>query len=147
AMLQRLQALLARILYLLRLRRLGGTVAADAQGIERETLADPFSDRSLAGRSPADKVKHVYRAMLAYAELLGCPRAPEQTPLEYLRDLPTQMAPIRQEAGTLTQYFVQASYTPQDITDEQVDSLKGIWTRLQGRIDAALAQEEASQPA
>ncbi|MGD8237770.1 MAG: DUF4129 domain-containing protein [Armatimonadota bacterium] len=147
AMLQRLQALLARILYLLRLRRLGGTVAADAHGIDRGTLADPFTDRSLAGRSPAEKVRHVYGAMLAYAELLGCPRAPEQTPLEYLRELPAQMAPIRHEAGTLTQYFVQASYTPQDITDEQVDSLKGIWSRLQGHIDAALAHEESAQPA
>jgi len=147
ALLQRLRALLARLLYLLRLRRLGGAVAAEAQGIDRGTLADPFSDRSLADKSPADKVKHVYRAMLAYAQLRGCPRAPEQTPLEYMRALPAELSPIRKEARALTGYFVQASYTPQDITDEQVESLRGIWATLQHRIDAALAQEEAPQPA
>jgi hypothetical protein len=147
AALQRLRALLARLLYLLRLRRLGGAVAAEARGIDPRALADPFSDRSLAGKSAAEKVKHVYRAMLAYAELLGCPRAPEQTPLEYLRDFPTQLAPIREDAGTLTGYFVQASYTERQITDEQVESLRGIWATLQARIDAALGKEEAPQPA
>ncbi len=144
AVLQRLQALLARLLYLLRLRRLGGVVAAEAQGIDRQTLADPFSDRSLTGKSSAEKVKHVYRAMLAYAELLECPRAPEQTPLEYLRKLPASLAPISKEAHTLTLYFVQASYSPKDITDAQVHSLRGIWARLQARIDSALAQERQS---
>jgi hypothetical protein len=147
AFLQRLQALFARLLYLLRLRRLGGVVAAGAHGIARETLIDPFADRSLADKPPAEKVQHVYRAMLAYADLLECPRTPEQTPLEYIRSFPVELAPIREEAHTLTRYFVQASYTPDQITDEQVDSLRGIWRTLQRRIDAALAQEEAPQPA
>ncbi len=147
AFLQRLQALFARLLYLLRLRRLGGAVAADAHGIAQETLVDPFADRSLADKPPAEKVRHVYRAMLAYADLLECPRTPEQTPLEYMRSFPVQLAPIREEAHTLTRYFVQASYTPDQITDEQVDSLRSIWTTIQRRIDATLAQEEAPQPA
>ena len=145
AFLQRLHALFARLLYLLRLRRLGGAVAANAHGIARETLVDPFADRSLADKPPAEKVRHVYRAMLAYADLLECPRTPEQTPLEYIRSFPVELAPIREEAHALTRYFVQASYTPDQITDEQVDSLRGIWTTLQRRIDAVLAQEEAPQ--
>jgi len=135
-----LLAVLARILRWLGLRRLAALFAAGIRGLPTEVLVDPFRDRSLADKSPSEKVKHVYRTLLAYADLLGCGREPQQTPFEYLKNLPRQLSPIAKEANQLTYCYVQARYTPQEITLDQVSVVQSIWQTLQAHIDAALAQ-------
>ncbi|MFQ6133535.1 MAG: DUF4129 domain-containing protein [Armatimonadota bacterium] len=139
-----LLGLLARIAGWLGLRRLAALLSAGRRGLPAEVFVDPFRDRSLADKSPAEKVKHVYRALLAYADLLGCGRLPEQTPFEYLRQLPRPLSPIAKEANQLTYCYVQARYTPEEITQEQVAAVRGIWTTLQEHIDTALAQRQGA---
>ncbi len=136
-------AFMVRLLSALRLRHLAALFGAHARGVPTEPFADPFADRSLAGKSPAEKVMHVYHALLAYADLIGCPREPDQTPLEYLKGLPRPLAPLAKEANQLTLLYVQARYTPLQVTEQQVGLVRAIWQTLQGHIDSALAESPA----
>ncbi len=107
--------------------------------LPEDRFADIFGDRRLTDSlSPAQIVTHVYEAFLAYADLVGKPRAEHQTPLEYLRRLPTDLQISPEDARRLTLCYVQAAYTPHEVSQRQVETVRGIWERLQEPIDQAL---------
>jgi len=97
----------------------------------RDPFVDPFSQRSpFRDRPPADTVVHVYRAMLAYCELLGKPRRPEHTAHEFLYELPAAVESWRPMIVTLTELYEAVEYTPDLVGDEVRDELRPIWERL-----------------
>jgi hypothetical protein len=104
-----------------------------------DPLEDPYD-----GRPPEAVVRHLYLALLAYADRIGAGRRPEQTPYEYLRELPPQMHPLRSEAQTLTEAYVRASYTPEDVLPEEAEALRPIWQTLRERLIGAAERRKAA---
>jgi len=97
----------------------------------RDPFTDPFAPRSpFLTRPAADTVVHVYRALLAYCELLGKPRRPEHTAHEFLYELPAAVESWRPMIVTLTELYEAVEYTPERIGDEVRDELRPIWERL-----------------
>lgn len=94
-----------------------------------DPLADPYD-----GRPPEEVVRHLYLALLVYAHRIGAGRRLEQTPYEYLRELPPQMRPLEEETRTLTEAYVRASYTPEEISREEAEALRPIWETLRGLL-------------
>jgi hypothetical protein len=114
-------------------------------GLPQDRFADIFRDRALAeSLTPAQITTHVYEAFLAYAELIGSGRKTQETPLEYLRRLPEKVQVQPDDARTLTNLYVQASYTPNELTGDHVGVLRAIWQRLQAPIDEALQAHKAA---
>jgi hypothetical protein len=119
--------------------------AVTEEGLPKDRFADIFRNRTLAaGLSPAQVATHVYEAFLAYAGLIGCEREEHETPLEYLRRMPDRLKTrVREDdAESLTDLYVRAAYTPDELGDEHVGVLRGIWERLQGPIDDALRADK-----
>lgn len=97
----------------------------------RDPFVDPFAPRSpFLQRPAADTVVHVYRALLAYCELLGKPRRPEHTAHEFLFELPAAVESWRPMIVTLTELYEAVEYTPDLVGDEVRDELRPIWERL-----------------
>ncbi len=108
---------------------------------------DPFADlwerRDLgAGMTPAQIVRHVYRAFLGYCSLRGVPRPSHLTEFEFLRTLPSRIGVEPEDQQSLTNVYVFATYSPNQVGMEMVDQVHGIWGRLRPAIDEALAMRD-----
>jgi hypothetical protein len=88
---------------------------------------------------------HVYHALLAYAALLGCARAPQQTPHEYLHNLPEPLEPLRSDVEALTDLYVQAAYTGGSVPEDCRPTLQTVWTRLLSQVRTARRRAATGQ--
>ena len=137
----RWRAFIAAVRGLFRRIRRGRTTK---DGLPKDRFADVFRNRALAaGLTPAQMATHVYEAFLAYAELVGCARKDHETPLEYLGRMPDRVRVQRDDAESLTKLYVRAAYTSDELDQEHVGVLRGIWERLQEPIDDALRAHRA----
>lgn len=123
-----------------------GLFRAGPAAAPQKPKGNPFRDRRfLHTLSPAQAVEHAYQQLMAYAQLRGCPRPEHRTPYEFLRLLPTDLEPARQEIDYLTRLFVLASYTPHEVKPEQVELLAQTWERLFAEAQAFLAARSAKR--
>lgn len=90
----------------------------------RNPLGDPARARAL---TPAGQVEYAYNALCALANDLGVPPSTDQTPYEFIRSFPKEMASLREEAEELTDLYVATAYAGR-VPDEAVyDRLRKFW--------------------
>jgi hypothetical protein len=135
---------LAWLAFLERLRRmlrLRPRAPADAfADLPPDPFADIWDQRDLAaGMTPAQIVRHVYRAFMALCSLRGHPRPEFQTEFEFLRTVPPRIGLEPDDQKSLTGVYVFATYSPEQIGGAAVEQVRGIWSRLRPSIDSALA--------
>lgn len=140
-------AWLAFLAFLERLRRLLGR-RRRAEDPFADLPEDPFADiweqRELgAGLTPAQIVRHVYRAFMAFCSLRGHPRRDQQTELEFLRTVPPRIGLPEDDQRNLTNIYVFATYSPAEVSHSMVDAARDIWSRLRPSIDNALSAQGA----
>lgn len=104
-----------------------------------ERPRDPFADPDL---SPVEQVERAYAGLLAYAEALGCPRHPQETPIEYGKRMPSALQVVRRDAIRLTRLYVMATYGGQEIGETHLAEARDSWERIRRLLDARLAQAE-----
>ncbi len=106
---------------------------------------NPFADADgLHDLSPRDVVLHTYGAFMSLARICGCPRPPQKTASEFLSDLPSNLAGLRDEARELSRMYLQAEYaTDHDFTDD-LPRLGEIWGRLEAHLSAWLGEAQPS---
>jgi hypothetical protein len=135
----RLAALWARLLAWLHLP--GGSRPTVNGRVKRKKFTNPFADKRLLDElSPKEAVEHTYIGLLDYADYINCARRENQTPYEYARLLPQPLEHLKEDVVTLTQLYVQASYTPQEITRTHIHDLEDIWDKLSSEVQASLAR-------
>lgn len=131
-----------------RLRRLLGfkrrAPADEFEDLPEDPFADIWEQRELgANMTPAQIVRHVYRAFMAFCSLRGHPRRDEQTEFEFLRTVPSRIGLAQDDQTDLTNIYVFATYSPSEVTWKTVEAARDIWTRLRPGIDNALAAQAA----
>jgi hypothetical protein len=137
AMAARMAALWARLLALLHLPSWSKRVAAAP--VKRKKFTNPFANKRLLEElSPKEVVEYAYTGLLDYAEYIRCPRKEHQTPYEYARLLPQPLEHLKEEVVSLTQLYVQASYTPQEITREHLRDVERVWDKLNAEMQAVM---------
>jgi len=108
-----------------------------AAALPSDPLTNPFADRSLLERlSPSLVVEHSYHALLRYAELKGCQRRKDQTPLEFLRGLPEGLCEVKDEFTVVTRLYIEAAYTGAELPVAAVEQVRPVWDRLEGLVQA-----------
>lgn len=142
AWLERVTAAVQRLWKRVRRWWIARYLAQMAEVLRRRRAVDPFQNPFAPGspfqsRPLRDLVMHIYHALLAYAALQGCERAPHQTPLEYLRDLPKPLEPLRRDVEFLTNLYVQAAYTGQPVAPDCLPALQNFWPRLMAQVRLA----------
>jgi uncharacterized membrane protein YgcG len=78
-----------------------------------------------------EKIQYSYDALCALAYDLGVPREEDQTPFEFLEQLPEPIIDIKKEAHVLTHLFVASSYSTLTIPESVLDDLRAFWRRFE----------------
>ena len=116
------RALLAR---LFPKRRTEQTIAAV------DELAALRGDPNLSGTL---SVRQIYARMQASAARIGYPRAPQQTPLEYLDILSRAMPQLRPDFAAITSAYIEARYSPLPASAPAVTSATNAWKRAEPQM-------------
>ena len=82
-------------------------------------------------RRAAASIRRIYRRMCAAAAALDHPRAPAETPFEYLTTLTDVWPKRRDEVKLITDAYVNVRYGELPETKEEFDEISAAWERLQ----------------
>lgn len=102
------------------------------------SFADPFATSVASRYSMTELVRYSFEAFEAWAREHGCPRAPEQTPHELVRDVARLNAPIAADARNLAELYARAAYAQGSLPDSAADQLERLWRQM--RATSALSR-------
>lgn len=90
----------------------------------RNSLGDPELSRRM---TVSEHVTYAYEALCALAYDLAVPRRDGQTPYEFIAAFPRELTGLREEARELTDLYVFASYSPEELDLRVTDRLRKFW--------------------
>jgi hypothetical protein len=96
--------------------------------------------RALAGRPEwrgTLTVRQIYVQLQVVAGRLGYPRAPQETPVEYLSVLSEAMPNLTADLQCITSAYIEARYSPMPVTAPTVMAANDAWKRLETSFRAA----------
>lgn len=76
-------------------------------------------------------VRQIYARMQLLAARRGYPRAPQQTPIEYLNVLSQAMPPLRADFAAITSAYIEARYGPMPASAPAVLAATNAWKRAE----------------
>lgn len=85
---------------------------------------------SLRRLTPRQRVLFYYLALVRRGQEAGYPRQPDQTPLEYERELKRRLPELEQELGVLTGDFIEARYSRHEIPAEEAGRVQQLWMKV-----------------
>ncbi len=107
-----------------------------------QTGADEDDLAALMGRpewSGTLTVRQIYSHLQSLAGKMGHPRAPQQTPVEYLSVLSSFMPQLRPDFMDITAAYLEARYGPLPASAPAVMSANNAWKRAEPALKAAAA--------
>jgi len=87
--------------------------------------------------NPNEHIEYAYLALCALAEDLGVPKKLNETPLEFLQNLPQSLEVLREEIEEITQLYQVAVFSPIVFDEKILDRLRKFWisySRVRNRI-------------
>jgi len=88
-------------------------------------------------------VRQIYARLLKLAASAGYPRAPYQTPNEYLRFLSTSLPDLRSDLNDITGAYIEARYAPAPTSPLSVQAASAAWRRAEPAL--VLVEENAKR--
>jgi hypothetical protein len=120
-----------------RYKRINQTIVDSVQAgfnrLRQSKPSDGFRRRLLEKAGPLpprNRVRQIYLGMLRQAAENGIPRKTSQTPYEYARNLHETLPEVTSEVDKLTDGFMEARYSPHEITEQQAGLLQQLWDRV-----------------
>jgi hypothetical protein len=77
--------------------------------------------------TPNEHIEYAYQALCALAEDLGVPKKLNETPLEFLQNLPQNLEVLREEIEEITYLYQIAAYSPVSFDEKILDRLRKFW--------------------
>jgi hypothetical protein len=90
----------------------------------------------LGALSPREQIRYYYLAVVRRAGERGVSRLDSETPLEFVEDLKNTWPESEGDFDEITNAFLEARYSPQPITGEDVNPIKERWKRLKAELRA-----------
>lgn len=101
------------------LARLGSILPRRKPAAEQRPVEDPLAGcEALEYLEPDVAIVEAYRRLQVFFSQLGYPRPPRQTPHEYQAGLPARWRQLEPPFRTLTDLYVQATYSPAGVDAE-----------------------------
>lgn len=91
---------------------------------------NPLGFLSLRALSPREKVYFFYLALVRRGNESGLTRSASQTPYEYAATLDSALPTVDKDVNALTEAFVAARYTKQEVEPEKVSLVQHYWERI-----------------
>jgi hypothetical protein len=79
---------------------------------------------------PRQRVYFFYLALIRRGNESGLTRSLSQTPYEYASTLDDALPDANEDVDALTEAFVEARYTPQDVEEQKANLVKTYWDRI-----------------
>ena len=99
-----------------------------------QVAATPSWWQRWQARTPQERVRRFYLALLDRAAQAGLARRPDQTPYEYADRLKPHLSEEEDALSTLTQAFVEARYSRRTFEPKEVNLLQRVWQRLREKL-------------
>ncbi len=99
-----------------------------------QAAATPSWWQRWQARTPQERVRRFYLALLERAAQAGLARRPDQTPYEYAQRLKPRLSEEEDALSTLTQAFVEARYSRRTFEPKEVSLLRRVWRRLSAKL-------------
>ena len=84
--------------------------------------------------TPRDQVHTYYMNLLERAKQSGLERRPGQTPYEHTAKLISELPDSQEALSQLTDAFIEARYSQQDIANERVDEARTLWQQIKAKL-------------
>ena len=91
-------------------------------------VAPPFV--IIQGDDPRAQIRRTYQALLAWAAERGVPRAPGQTPNEYLSSMARSFQLCAEPIGIITATYVQVRYSISSISEGSAQQVTRAWEQI-----------------
>lgn len=109
--------------------------------LEGKRILPPSSLISLRSLDPRRRIYFFYLAMIRRGGEQGLTRKPSQTPSEYAVTLEKALPSAGEDIDSITEAFVQARYSRQEVDSGKAELVKATW----GRIRRALQSKSKSE--
>jgi hypothetical protein len=80
--------------------------------------------------SPEELVRYSFSAFEAWSAEHGCPREPDQTPHELVRDVSRLNAPIAADARNLAELYSRAAFAKGQLPASTPEQLEALWRQM-----------------
>jgi hypothetical protein len=90
----------------------------------------------LRGLDPRRRVYFFYLAMVRRGNEQGLTREPSQTPAEYAVQLQKALPDAGEDIDSITQEFIRARYSRQEVDSTKADFVRTIWERIRRALQA-----------
>jgi hypothetical protein len=144
------------IVFLLLRLRSGRRAVAKAEPGKRESLLRPGEARKLMRKAfedaidgwmaslrpvpktrPPERIRQIYVELLEYCAGQDTPRAPQQTPLEFLPLMQGVFEDADQELALITQVYLDVRYGGFSESGDQIATIESAWKRVRSQIRQA----------
>lgn len=99
---------------------------------------------SLRSLDPRRRIYFFYLAMLRRSAEQGLTRKPSQTPSEYAVQLEKALPSAGEDIDSITEAFIQARYSRQEVDADQVDLVKAVWERIRRALRVKSKSERSA---
>jgi len=106
--------------------------AGEAKAVPRPfaAYADPFAAGWVERWSPEELVRYSFAALEAWAREHGCPRAPEQTPREFVERIGAQSPRLKDSCLRMAELYCRVAYAGGQAPAGGMASLREFWQQL-----------------
>jgi hypothetical protein len=122
-----------------------GKQAGKIREIVQERLQRPLVEGQEPGRnpwrflrlndlSPRERIRYFYLSTVKRAASKGVVRQKSETPLEFTQDLKEEWPDAEADIEALTDAFLAARYSPQELDEEDVNPIKRRWRQIKNNI-------------
>lgn len=101
---------------------------------QKEEGKRPFRFLRVNALSPREQIRFFYLATLRQAAQQGKKRRPGDTPLEFAQEIKEAWPDADEEVDILTNAFLRARYTPEEITPADVPPIKSVWQTIRRKL-------------
>jgi Domain of unknown function (DUF4129) len=99
---------------------------------------------SLRSLDPRQQIYFFYLAMVRRGAEQGVTRNPSQSPSEYAVHLENALPSASEDINSITEAFVQARYSRQEVDSRKAESVKAIWGRFRNALKRKSKSEQSA---
>jgi hypothetical protein len=98
---------------------------------------------NLRALDPRRQIYFFYLAMVRRGGEQGLARQPSQTPTEYAAQLEKALPSAEEDIESITDAFVRARYSRQEVDSSKADAIKATWGRIRRALQEELRDEKS----
>ena len=122
----------------------GVVVGPSARSRRFATFTNPFDNGDAQTKSPTELVQHTFEALQAWAGEHGVPRRPEQTPLEFARELAARAPAMGTEVEEVALHYARWAYADIAPPPECLGTLERLWQQMSESADLPLIPQRVA---